>query len=329
MTKLIEEVEQKWTDGSRRFWEGCWTGSLSLEGLSVKELLSGVWQSANDDDIIDRAAELAYYFFFALFPALIFLSSMFGMFVSRKQELNLELMLYLAKVIPPAAFGMVDSAFQATTHASTSGKLAFGAIVALWSATYGMSSAQTTLNVVYRAKETRPIWKAKLIAIALTLVLFILVCAALLLLIFGDYLAHLLVNDVLVSPWISTAWKVAQVIASLFFLTLVFSVTYRWGPSKPGARWTWISPGAVVGMAGWLFLSGAFRLYLHSFNTYTTTYGAFGAVIILLTWFYISGLMLLLGAEINATIERAALARKSSVGQGTERSAQVQSAQVQ
>jgi len=286
-------------------------GSLSLHGVRWKVLLAAVWKSANEDDIMDRSAELAYYFFYALFPALIFLSAMFGLFVSRRQELNLELMLYLAKVIPPGAFGLVDAAFRATTRASTTGGLTFGAIATLWSATYAMSSAQSTLNVVFRTKESRPIWKAKLIAGVLTLVLFVLVCSALLLLTLGDYLARLLIDDVLVDPSALMVWKLIQIAASFFLLTLIFSLTYRWGPSKPDVRWTWISPGAVVGIAGWLTISVAFRIYLHHFNTYATTYGALGAVIILLTWFYISGLMLLVGAEINASLERAVCAQRA------------------
>ncbi len=295
-----------------QFWRDSIRGSFSLGGLSWKRLIGDLWASANEDDILDRSAELAYYFFFALFPALIFLSAMFGIFVRHKQELNLELMIYLAKVIPPVAFGMVDTAFTATTRASNTGNLAFGAIVALWSATYGMSSAQSTLNVVYRVKETRPFWKAKLIAATLTLIFFVLVCCGLLVLTFGDYLAKLLINAVLVNPTALIAWKLVQMSASLLVLSLVFSLTYRWGPSKNNSRWRWITPGAMVGIVGWLAVSIAFRIYLRFFNNYATTYGAFGAVIVLLTWFYISGLMLLLGAEINAIIERANESRRSS-----------------
>lgn len=305
MTDRALRTFKKVENVSLEFWRGSIRGSFSLGGLSWKKLMADVWASANEDDILDRSAELAYYFFFAMFPALIFLSSMFGIFVKQKQEMNLDLMLYLAKVIPPVAFGMVDTAFNATTQASNTGKLAFGAIVGLWSATYGMSSAQSTLNVVYRTRETRPFWKAKLIAMTLTLVFFVLVCSALLLLTFGDYLAKLLINDRLVDPTAMLGWKLIQIVASLFFLTLVFSLTYRWGPSRNNSCWRWITPGAAVGIAAWLLVSIGFRIYLRFFNNYATTYGAFGAVIILLTWFYISGLMLLLGAEINAAIERA------------------------
>jgi membrane protein len=95
-------------------------------------------------------------------------------------------------------------------------------------------------------------------------------------------------------------------VAALFFMLLVFSITYRWGPAGDDRHWRWISPGAIVGIFGWLAVSIGFRVYLHFYDPYATTYGSFGAVIVLLTWFYASGFMLLLGAEINSVIEQAA-----------------------
>ncbi len=279
---------------------------FSLGGLSVSNLLRRIWSSLIQDEIVDRAAELAYYFLFAMFPALILLSGMFSLFASTSARANLELMLYLAKVIPPAAFASVESAFSQTTQASNTGHIVFGAIAALWAATYGMSSAQTILNVIYQAKETRPYWKAKAIAMICTMAIFVLVCCAMLLLVLGDDLAKIFSSDLMFDPVMMRVWKVAKFVFTLFFMLLVFSITYRWGPAGE-RQWRWISPGAIVGIFGWLAVSTGFRVYLHFYNPYTTTYGSFGAVIVLLTWFYVSGFMLLLGAEINSTIERAAI----------------------
>ncbi|MES2221642.1 MAG: YihY/virulence factor BrkB family protein [Acidobacteriota bacterium] len=279
---------------------------FSLGGLSVGTLLRQVWSSLLQDEIVDRSAELAYYFLFAMFPALILLSGMFSVFASTSTRANLELMLYLAKVIPPAAFASVEAAFSQTTHASNTGHIVFGAIAALWAATYGMSSTQAILNVIYRTKEARPYWKAKAIAMISTMAIFVLVCCAMLLLVLGDDVAKIFSNDLMFDPVMLQVWKVAKFIAAVFFMMLVFSITYHWGPAGK-RRWRWISPGAIVGIFGWLAVSLGFRIYLHFFNPYTTTYGSFGAVIVLLTWFYVSGFMLLLGAEINSAIERAAL----------------------
>jgi membrane protein len=282
------------------------SAGFTMAGLSLWKLIGHVWTAANDDDIVNRAAELAYYFLFALFPALIFISAMFGMFASTRTQANVELMLYLSKVIPAGAFGLVETTLASTTRASDATKILFGALTALWSATYGMSSAQSILNVVYRVKETRPYWKSKLIAMGLMLAIFVLVFSAMLLLLLGDYIIKLAAHYWLISGTLLIGWRIVRIVASLFFLSLVFSLTYHLGPDRKKHHWRWISPGAVVGIAGWLGVSIGFRVYLHFFNNYAVLYGSFGTVIVLLTWFYVSGLMLLLGAEINAAIERAA-----------------------
>ena len=174
--------------------------ALSLGGLSVATLTRRVWSSLIQDEIVDRSAELAYYFLFAMFPALILLSAMFSLFATTSARANLELMLYLAKVIPPAAFASVETAFSQTTRESSTGHIVFGGIAAVWAATYGMSSAQTVLNVIYRAKESRPYWKAKAIAMICTMAIFVLVCSAMLLLILGDDLAKFLSSDLMFNP---------------------------------------------------------------------------------------------------------------------------------
>jgi membrane protein len=257
-----------------------------------------------DDDIADRAAELAYYFLFSLFPALIVLSAMFSLFASTRARSDMELMLYLGKVIPPGAFNMVQSTFVTATAASATRNIVAGAIASLWAATYGMSSAQSILNVVFRVKETRPYWKAKLIALLLTLAIFVLVFSAMVLLLVGDSVMRFFMHVWLASRVLEILWKIAQVLAAVFLMNLVFSLTYHWGPDRKEHKWRWVSPGAVVGVIAWVGASLGFRVYLHFFNTYARLYGSLGAVIVLLTWFYVSGLVLLMGAEINAVLER-------------------------
>lgn len=291
---------------SRAFHRRHHSSALSLGGLSVVILARRVWTSLIQDEIVDRSAELAYYFLFAMFPALILLSGMFSLFASTSARANLELMLYLAKVIPPAAFESVQAAFGQTTHHSNTGHIAFGAITALWAATLGMSSAQAVLNAIYRTRETRPYWKAKAIAMICTMAIFVLVSSAMLLLVLGDDVAKIFSSSLMFDPVMMHLWEIVKFVAALFFMLLVFSITYRWGPAGDDRHWGWISPGAIVGVFGWLAVSIGFRVYLHFYNPYTTTYGSFGAVIVLLTWFYASGFMLLLGAEINSTIEQEA-----------------------
>jgi membrane protein len=131
------------------------------------------------------------------------------------------------------------------------------------------------------------------------------------LLILGEYVIKMLKSQALFGAsslfgsGIDIGWKAAQICASLLLVALLFAMIYRWAPHREHARWQWITLGSTVGIAGWLAVSIGFRVYLRYFNHYAVTYGSFGAVIILLTWFYVTGLMLLLGAEINANIDRA------------------------
>jgi membrane protein len=280
-----------------------------LGGLSVRELAKRVWKSANDDDIFGRSAQLAYYFFFALFPGLIFLSSVLGLLASPGTQLHDSLLRFMGTVLPGSAFAMVQQVLDQTTQASGGGKLTFGILVALWSATQGMVAVQDTMNAVYNVREGRPLWKSRGNALGLTLVCGVLLIAALTVILYGNTLANFIGARVGLSTAATRAWKIGQLPVALFFLSLVFAVTYYAAPDLAQRHWEWLTPGAVVGMTSWIIASAALRLYLHFFKSYTASYGSLGAVIILLTWFYVTGLMLLTGAEVNAEIANAAAKR--------------------
>jgi membrane protein len=221
------------------------------------------------------------------------------------------MMHYLQRVMPPSGYEIVHKTFLSVLNANNERTLVIGLVASLWTAAYGMSSAQDVLNAIYRVEETRSFWKAKLIAMLLTLVTFVVVFISMMLLILGEYVIKMLKSQALFGesslfgPGIDMGWKAAQICASLLLVALLFAMIYRWAPHREHARWQWITLGSTVGIAGWLAVSIGFRIYLRYFNHYAVTYGSFGAVIILLTWFYVTGLMLLLGAEINANIDRA------------------------
>jgi membrane protein len=259
--------------------------------------------------VFNRSAELAYYFFFSLFPALIFLSSILGLFAGPGTKLHAMLLQYMGTALPGDAFKMVQQVLDETTKAAGGGKITFGLLVTLWSSSAAMSSVQDTLNAVYDVREERPYWKAKGIAIALTVVCAVLMIAALTVILYGNILADFVGNLVGLSDAATLTWKIVQWPIALFFLALVFSVTYYYAPDVEQRHWEWLTPGAVVGMTTWIVASIILRVYLHYFNSYSATYGSLGAVIILLTWFYVTGMMLLLGAEVNAEIENAAAKR--------------------
>jgi membrane protein len=280
-----------------------------LGGLTAKELAKRVWASVNDDDIFGRSAQLAYYFFLALFPALICITSLIGLLAGSSAHLHDSLLRYMSAALPPAAFELVRQTLEQTTRAGGGGKIGFGIVASLWSATAGLTALQDTLNAVYNVRESRPLWKIYGTAMAMTVVCSVLVVAALAVILYGDKAAMLFANRMGLGGVATWSWKILQWPAALVFLALVFSLIYYFGPDVDQRHWQWLTPGALIGMTTWVIASAALRIYLHYYNSYTATYGSLGAVMILLLWFYVTGLMLLLGAEVNAEIENAAAKR--------------------
>jgi membrane protein len=284
-----------------------------LRGMPFRVLAKRTMNSFLDDNLLGRAAELGYYFLFALFPTLVSASSILGLAAKSAATIYVRLLHYFALLIPPAAYNIVLETFNETTASSTSGKLTFGLAAAIWAASVGFTAIQDSLNVVYKVKETRPYWKVRGSAILITVFLSFLVTLILASLLGGDFLAvlarHRIVHAEIAEPAVILA-RVIGWTAATFLLSLLFAVIYYWGPDVANKKWRWFTPGAAFGIVCWLAGSFALRVYLHFFDTYSLTYGSLGAVIILLTWFYMTGLMLLLGAEMNSEIEAYAAEQK-------------------
>lgn len=300
----------------RRIWDFVSHSPLkslwNLQGVPVRVVARRAWKSILDDRIFGHAAELGFYFLFALFPTLFSASSILGL-IARSASRTFDRMLhYLALVIPTQAFGVVLHTFNETTAHSTSGKITFGLVAAIWSASVGVSAVQDTLNAVYKVEDSRSYIKARLEAIGLTILLIVIISCCLGSMLGGDFLArfarHRIHDEFLRLAAVATVrfagWTVATAL-----LALTFSVVYYWAPDLKTRCWHWLTPGAAIGILAWLLASLAFRVYLFFFNSYSVTYGSLGAVIILLMWFYITGLMLLAGAEVNSEIEAAAAER--------------------
>jgi membrane protein len=293
-----------WGYVSRSPLESLW----NLQGIPVRVIVKNTWNSLFDDNLLGRSAELGFYFLFALFPTLFTACSVLGLAARSAAHIYENLLQYLSIVVPSSALGIVLDAFNQTTAAASSGKLTFGLVAALWSASVGFTSIQSSLNVVYRVPETRPYWQARLSAIGITFLLSIVVTLMLTALLAADYVArlarlHIYHHALAAAAGISS--RVAGGIVAILLLSLLFAIVYYFGPDVKVSQWHWLTPGSAFGMASWFLASLGLRFYIHYFNNYAATYGSLGTVIILLTWFYLSGLMLLLGGEINSEIEAA------------------------
>jgi membrane protein len=285
----------------------------NLEGIPVRVVVKHTWRSLLDDNLAGRAAELGFFFIFALFPSLFTATSLLGLAARSASHIYYSLLGYLAIVIPGAAMGTVLDTFNQTTAAATGGKLTFGLVFAIWSASVGFSAIQDSLNVVYKVKETRSYLAARISAIGVTIVLMILVTLILASLLGADLFARVAYLRIYHHFFAATLAYTVRGLSWLFaaaLLSLFFAVIYYFAPDVKASHWHWLTPGAAIGILGWLLASIGLRVYVHYFNNYSVTYGGLGAVIILLTWFYLTGLMLLLGAEINSEIEAAAAAKR-------------------
>lgn len=282
--------------------------------LVSKEFLWRVWARAEEDEILGRAAQLSYYFLLALFPLLLFLITLFGYMAGAGSSLRQKLITYLGNVMPYSAFQLVVATIDQITNARGGGKLWLGLLAALWAASSGVNALAQALNAAYDVPETRSWWKVRLISIALTVAIAVLIISALLLVLYGGRLGQFLATLVDEGYFFAVVWKILQWPIALAFVFVAFALIYRFAPNvgarrrgkrlpTDDLRRRWLSPGVLVAVTLWLLVSLGFRLYLHFFNSYSATYGSLGAVIILMLWFYLTGTAILLGGEINCELE--------------------------
>jgi len=282
--------------------------------LLSKGFVARVWARANKDGVFDRSAQLSYYFLLSLFPLLFFLTTLFGYFAGTGSHLQRKLITYLGSVVPASALRLVTATIEEVIAARGSGKLSFGLLAALWAASSGINALGQALNAAYGVAETRPWWKVRLISVALTIALAVLIVSALLIVLYGGRLGEFLFGSFHEGHPFSIVWKILQWPIALAFVFLAFGLIYQFAPNlserrrggrlqKSDYRRRWLSPGVMVAVLLWLLVSLGFRLYLHFFNSYGATYGSLGALIILMLWFYLTGAAILLGGEVNCELE--------------------------
>ena len=278
----------------------------TLSGLTWKELGRRIWKQINDDDVFGRAAQLSYYFLLSLFPLLLVLVTLLGYFAEAGSELRASLLSYLGEVMPGSATELVQKTLEEISKQKGGGKISFGILAAIWAASNGIGAISETLNIAYNVEETRSWWKRRLITVGLTVALSVLILTALTLMFGGGKIADALAANLGFGQVFTLTWKIVQWPIVLFFILLAFSLIYYFAPDLSDQDWKWVSPGSIIGVALWLLVSFAFRLYLHFFDSYSATYGSLGALIIMMLWFYLTGAAILIGGEINSEIENAA-----------------------
>jgi membrane protein len=270
--------------------------------LTWRELFTRTVKEFVADNGLGLAAQLAYYFFFALFPAVlvgIALASFFPLehFLDR-------IVGALGGVVPPDVIRIIQDQIRKLSEGNDGGILTFGLAVALWSSSAAIMGLIDALNRAYDIEEGRPWWKVRLLALGLTLTLAAFILIAFALVLVGPTAADYIARATGLGPAFAWAWKILQWPLVLVLVALSAGFVYYFAPDAEQG-WVWVTPGAVLASALWLLASLGFKYYVTRFGTYTETYGAIGGVMVLLLWFYLSGLVMLLGAELNAELEHA------------------------
>ncbi len=264
----------------------------------------------NEDRIMAEAASITFYGLLALFPALASLISIYGLFAD-PSRLTTQLA-SLNGLVPGGGIDIIKGQVAALTS-SGSKALGFGAVVglltSLWSANAGMKSLFDAMNVVYHEHEKRSFVRLTLVSLSFTLGAI----AFLILALFAVVALPIVFAFVGLGPLADTLLDLGRWPVMLIVLTAALGLIYRYGPSRNTARWQWISWGAAAAAIGWVLVSAGFSFYVGHFGSYNKTYGSLGAVVGFMTWIWISSIVILMGAELNAELEQQT-ERDSTVG---------------
>ncbi len=275
-------------------------GVAASMSVPKKKWLTDLYQEISNDNVFNGAAALAYYLLLALFPALIFLLSLIPYLPI--ENLHQAVMDALRQAMPGDAVKMVEGVVSEVTRNKSGGLLSFGALATIWAASSGLYAIMQQLNITYDVKESRPFWKVRGTAVLLTILFGILIVGAFSLIVFGGVLQSWLGDQLGMSAPLLIFFAIFRWVVIALLLLGAFSLTYYYGPDVE-QKFTFITPGAVMGVVILAVASLAFRFYVENFGDYAATYGSIGAVIILMLWLYIAGLVILLGSEINALAE--------------------------
>ena len=251
-----------------------------------------------DDNVSALSAQLSFYLLLALFPFILFILNL----LSFTSIPSADFVNNIAEFLPTEVGALLRRIVSEMIGAKSTGLLSVGAIVAIWSASRGVSAVSFALNKAYDKHEDRPFWNVAIIMIIFTIAIAVMVLAALLFLIFGEVIARDIFSCLDGAEAFTRLWRVLRYIVPLVIMLLLFSLLYKFVPNCR-LRLKHVLPGAVVASFGWAIASIVFSLYVNDFSRYTRIYGSIGGIIILLLWLYLSSMIVMLGGELNATLQ--------------------------
>jgi membrane protein len=273
-----------------------------------------------DDQCLDLAAALTYYAVLATFPALLALVSLLGLVGQAEESVDTALEV-LGPLLSPQTIDALEPSLRSLAASDTAGTaLILGVVGAIWSASGYVGAFGRAMNKVYEIREGRPFWKLRPVMLVITLGAVLLSALVLLMLVVSGPVAESVGGVVGLSDTSVQVWNIAKWPVLAVLVMLVVAILYYATPNVQQPRFRWLSVGAVVAIVAWVLASVGFAFYVANFSSYDRTYGSIGAVIVSLLWLWITNLALLLGAEIDAELERG---RELQAGLPAEREIQL------
>jgi membrane protein len=259
----------------------------------------------SEDNMTDWAAALTYYGLLSLFPALIALVSIVGLF-GDPQSTTKTLTDIVAQLGPGTAADTFAKPIQSiTSHRSAAGILfVVGLAAALWSASGYVGAFMRAANIIYETPEGRPFYKLRPLQILVTLAMVLLLAAVLIGLVLTGPVVSAVAGPLGIGSTAQTIWSIAKWPIMFLFVVIIFGVLYHAAPNVKLPGFKWVSPGAIFAIVVWIVVSALFAFYVANFGSYDKTYGTLGGVVVLLVWMWITNCALLLGMELNAERER-------------------------
>jgi membrane protein len=274
-----------------------------LKKGALRDVLKRTVAEFREDNLTDWAAALTYYGVLSIFPALLVFVSIVGVIGAPVTEPLLD---NIGAIAPSEARDILQNAVRELERSrGSAGFLAIVALVGgLWAASGYVAAFIRASNIVWDVEEGRPVWKTLPLRIGLTLVLLVLLAASALLVVLTGPLAERAGDVIGVSGAVVTAWDIGKWLLLVLLISIMLAILYYAAPNvrQPGFRW--ITPGSILAVIVWIAASAAFALYVAAFGSYNKTYGSLGAVIVFLIWLWLTNVAVLLGAELNAELER-------------------------
>ena len=280
-------------------------GVRDLSKRDYMAILTRAGKGSLDDHITNLAAALAYYAFLAIPAILLVAVGVFNLVADA--DLIDKIIERLQSVAPPEALTLIQQTLNRVVESQANSGIAMvvvGSVLALWTVTGAMETLMWALNAAYDREETRGFFKRRLTALVMIVLLLIAFTLAFGLLVLGPHVSGWVGSAVGLEEVVKWLWWTAQWPVLVLGLLLVFATVLYLGPNVEHPRWQFLSIGTSIAVVVWLLASGGFALYVSQFSSYNKAWGSLAAVIIMLTWLWISGLALLFGAEVNAETER-------------------------